>query len=322
MKDFLKHIDPHVHCRDWAESYKATIRSVTDLARSQDVCAIFDMPNTIPPIISKNLVEKRIETAKLEGCLEGYYLWIGITKDPVQIKEAVDVVWANPFVVGIKMFAGKSVGDLAIIDECTQMKVYQELTKAGYDGVLAVHCEKESLTRMHLWNPNDPQSWNRARPPSSEVESVKDQITFAKKYDFKGVLHICHVSVPETVQVIREESELKITCGVTPHHLIYSSQDMFGDNGLLYKVNPPLREHSSTQLLKDLLRQGKIDWIETDTAPHTENEKLNPPYMSGIQSLKTYSLLLRDLVKEGISQDQISRLTYENIKKVFKKINQ
>lgn len=320
------HVDPHVHCRDWKQSYKATIKSVTELARSQGVKAIFDMPNTDPPIISKELVEKRIKTAEEEECLDDYYLYIGITKYPEQIKEAVEVVKTNPKVVGIKMFAGKSVGDLTIPDESDQARVYEELSQLNYDGVLAVHCEKESLFRMNLWNPNNPQSWNFARPIESEIESVKDQIRFAKRAGFKGTLHICHISTPEAVEIIQKaKNDLHITCGVTPHHLSYSTLNMKGRKGLMYKVNPPLRDNSKVKTLRDYLKQGKIDWIETDHAPHTRQEKLYPltgEYMSGIQSLRFYSLFLNDLRKEGFTENQIYELTYGNIKRVFRKIVQ
>ena len=91
-----KHIDPHVHCRDWEESHKSTIKSVMEIAKSQNVCAIFDMPNTKPPIVSQELVEKRIDRAREHGCLEGYYLYIGITNNHEQIKEAIESVETNP----------------------------------------------------------------------------------------------------------------------------------------------------------------------------------------------------------------------------------
>ena len=91
----MKHIDPHVHCRDWSQSYKATIKSVTELARSQGIVAIFDMPNTEPPILTKALVEKRLQTAIDENCIDGYYLYMGITSKPEQIREAVETFNSN-----------------------------------------------------------------------------------------------------------------------------------------------------------------------------------------------------------------------------------
>ena len=293
-----------------------------ETAKSQKVCAIFDMPNTNPPIISKELVEKRIDRAREQGCLDGYYLYIGITSDHEQIKEAIEVVETSPRVIGIKMFAAQSVGDLSITTEKAQSLVYRELAREHYDGVLAVHCEKESLFQMDLWNPNNPQTWNLARPPEAEVESVKDQIRFAKESRFEGVLHICHVSTNKAVEVVRGETELNITCGVTPHHLSYSTEDMGTSTGLFYKVTPPLRDYSIVKLLKDCLKKGQIDWIETDNAPHTQSEKLYPPYLSGIESLREYSTFLSNLLLDGVTEEQILNLTFKNIKKIFKKVVQ
>jgi len=311
------HIDPHVHCRDWNQAYKATIKSVCELAKNQGIVAVFDMPNTIPPITSKKLVEKRLRLAEKEGCSDIYHLYIGITKDPKQIKECVKVVKEYPKVIGIKMYAGRSVGDLAIINEEDQKRVYEELVQAEYDGVLAVHCEKENLFKLELWNPNKPETWNLARPVEAEIESVKDQIKFAKETGFKGNLHICHISTPEAVNIVQKaKSRLKITCGVTPHHLTFSTLKMKGRKGIRYKVNPPLRDYKTVLELRNYLKKEKIDWIESDHAPHTREEKLFY-YMSGIQSLKFYSIFLNSIKKWGISENQIFKLTYENIKRVF-----
>jgi dihydroorotase len=313
----LKHIDPHVHCRDWNQAYKATIQSVVELARQQNVCAIFDMPNTNPPIVTKKLVEKRVQTAKEAKCLDSYFLYIGATKNSKQIREAATLVKNHPKVIGIKMFAGRSVGDLGILNEQDQVRVYKALSEANYDGVLAVHCEKEKFF-TDLWDPENPWTWNLTRPPKAETESLKDQIKFAKEAKFTGILHICHVSVPKSVDIIHKENSINITCGVTPHHITYSIRDMIGSEGLKYKVNPPLRDHSFTKLLRDALRQGKIDWIETDHAPHTEKEKKQAPYLSGIQSLKNYSTFLTNLMNDGFSEAQISDLTFTNIKNTFR----
>ncbi len=300
------YIDPHVHCRDWKQAYKATIKSVSELARSQGIVAIFDMPNTEPPIVSEKLVRKRLEDAEKVNCSDIYHLYIGITKYSEQIRECVNVVKKYfPKVVGIKMYAGKSVGDLAIADENDQKRVYEELAQADYDGVLAVHCEKETLFKPELWDPNNPETWNLVRPKESEIKSVKNQIRFAKEARFKSNLHICHVSAPETVEIIQEaKSELRITCGVTPHHLTLSTLNMKGEKGLIYKVNPPLREYETVLKLRECLKQGKIDWIETDHAPHTRKEKLSYPYLSGIQSLKVYSVFLDYLRSWGFRKNK------------------
>ncbi len=293
------YIDPHVHCRDWSQSYKATIKSVTETARRQGVVAIADMPNTQPPITSRELVEMRLETARKEGCIDGYYLYIGATPDPRQIEKAVEVVNTNPRVLGIKMYAGKSVGNLEISSEEDQRTFYNALAKTGYNGVVMLHCEKESMFRMDLWNPKKPYTWNLARPPEAEVESVKEQIKFAIEYGVKAHIHICHISVPKSVRTVNKaRSQVRISCGVTPHHLTLSTNAMQNEDGVIYKVNPPLREFSMMKEMRELLRAGKIDFIETDHAPHSKEEKLFSPgkpagdYMSGIPSLDSYSSLI------------------------------
>ena len=311
-------IDPHVHCRDWNQSHKATIKDVVSLAKENGVDIVFDMPNTDPPIISGELVEKRLATAKEEDCLENYFIYIGVTKDPRQIMEAVNVVHNNKRVIGMKMFAGRSVGSISVINEKDQAVVYKTLADAGYKGVLAVHCEKESLFRMDLWDPAKPASWNRARPNAAEAESVKDQIRLAKEAGFKGTIHVCHTSTPEAVEIINgARKEMKIVCGVTPHHLLFCEDDVV-KQGLMLKVNPPIRDAKTRDGLMLALRQGKIDWIETDHAPHTTQEKLNPPYMSGIRSLELYQKLLETLRRDGFTESQIDDMTFNNIVRTFK----
>jgi dihydroorotase len=321
-------IDPHVHCRDWEESGKATIEEVKRLAARQGVGIIFDMPNTKPPITTAELVERRLATAMDElGSLDGYYLYVGVTADPDQVKDAVRIFNEYPRVIGLKMFAGKSVGDLAVIKEEDQRIVYGTLADAHYDGVLAVHCEHEDFSRLNLWIPERPSTWNLARPPEMEIRSVKNQIKFACDEGFAGHLHVCHASVPQTVWLVDEaRARMRISCGVTPHHLLHSTDEMQIVSGMKYKVNPPLRNNKMRLGMWELLRHGKIDWIESDHAPHEKERKTynedNPKefYMSGIRSLKDYDRLLRKLRKDDFSVQQIYELTNANITAAFPKI--
>jgi dihydroorotase len=322
-----KHIDPHVHCRDWSQSYKATISGVMQIARSQGVVAICDMPNTEPALTTRSRIESRLITAEMQNCLDGYYIWGGATSDPDQLREMASVVQDNDHVVGMKMYAGKSTGDLAIVSEDSQRLVYKTLAAAGYTGVIVVHCEKESLSDYSLWNPRNPGSWGSVKPPEAEVESVRDQIRFAREAGFKGQLHIGHASVPESIRLVDQaRKEMRISCEVTPHHLTLSiDSDMMDERGAVYKVNPPIRSAQTAQELTDMLKKGMVDWISTDHAPHAKDEKEflegKPAgsYASGIQSLRSYSRFLEGLVsRNGFTEQQIERLTYSNIKKALK----
>lgn len=315
-------IDPHVHCRDWNQSYKETIEHALFVAEKAGISGIFDMPNTNPPITSKELVEKRLEKADKFKSPVFYGLYVGLTPSPQQIREAV-AAWKDffPRVVGLKMYAGQSVGDLGIIKEEEQRLVYQTLSDEGYEGVLVVHCEKESLLKPDLWNPANPKSHSSARPLEAEIKSLEDQINFASEYSFKGRLHITHISVPESVLLVdneRQRGKIKVSCGLTPHHC-FLNQDLIPESkeGLLYKVNPPLRTKESADNMLALLYQEKIDWIETDHAPHILEEKLNNPFLSGFPGLPFYPHFLIFLKEKGFSEQKIKALTHDNICKIF-----
>jgi len=321
------YIDSHVHCRDGKQAYKETIKHALEVASKAGVDAIFDMPNTDPPIVNSLLVEERLRIAEECNSSVFYGLYAGLTSDINQIREAVSI-WKKYFpceknfgVVGLKMFAGKSVGELSVVDANEQMKVYETLAKENFTGVLVVHCEKESFMKPELWNPSNPVSHCYARPSISELASVTDQILFALNSGFHGHLHIAHVSCPESVEYInmtkKNHPELSISCGATPHHLFLNEELMKGEVGRLLKVNPPLRSANEQRKLLDYLKEGMIDWIETDHAPHTLSEKLNSPFMSGIPWLNQWPVIIEMLRREGISNKEIENLTFNNVRKLF-----
>ncbi len=316
------YIDSHVHCRDGKQAYKETIAHALSVAEEAGVDAIFDMPNTDPPIINNSLVEERLSIAKSCNSSVFYGLYVGLTSSEEQIKEAVNCCKKHfPRVVGLKMFAGKSVGELSVINAEEQMKVYKILREENFSGVLVVHCEKESFMKPEEWDVNNPVTHCHTRPSISELASVIDQILFALNSGFRGHLHIAHVSCPETVEYInmtrKNHPELKLSCGATPHHLFLNMDIMKGENGRLLKVNPPLRSAAEQKKLLECLKNGMIDFIETDHAPHSPAEKLNSPFMSGIPWLDQWPTIVELLKKEGFSDLEIENLTFDNACKVF-----
>ncbi len=311
-------IDPHVHCRDGNEAYKETIKHVFEVAKAQGVKIIFDMPNTKPPILTEADVLERLELVpKTE--VGNYFLFLGLTSDEQQLQEAVNVYRKFKEVIGFKLYAGESVGDLAVIDPKKQFGIYRILADLNYKGVLAVHCEKESELKSEEWDPLNPISHSFARPQQAEISAIQDQIRFAKEMDFQGTLHIVHISCPKSVELVDEaRKDIKITCGVTPHHILWDAREMNRPDGLLYKMNPPLRSQVTVSGLIKLLIAGKIDWIETDHAPHAIGEKLFFPYLSGFPSLYLYRKFVEEFLPSiGVSPKQIRKLTFENICRTF-----
>jgi len=313
---FLR-IDPHVHCRDGFQNYKDTIKHVLQVCDAQGVTKIFDMPNTAPPIISEKDVVNRLKLVP-EGMTDRYHLYIGGTSDEKQLKEAINIINKYKEVIGIKIFAGKSVGNLAIISEDDQKKVYKILADNHYTGVVALHCEKEQYIDNNLFDFKNPITHAQSRPKIAEIESIKDQIKFAKEANFKGTLHICHTSCAESVELVYNEKEINMTCAVTPHHIMWNDEMLKRPDGLIYKMNPPLRSKEDVDALRKCLLQDKVNWIETDHASHAVGEKLFSPYMSGYPTLYLYKEFVEIfLPKLGLSKEQINKLTYDNIIKVY-----
>ena len=310
-------IDPHVHFRDEEQKHKETIAHGLQVAKEQGVNMVFDMPNTAKPVLRKEDVQRRLALVP-ESEKGRYFLYVGATTDPEQLDEAVSLVKNVTEVIGLKMYAGRSTGDLAIIDEEHQRMVYRVLVQNNYTGVLAVHCEKE-IYFQNTFNPDNPLTHTLARPKIAEIESIKDQIRLMKETNFQGTLHICHVSCQESIEIIDQaRKEIKITCGVTPHHLLWDESKLNELNGLLYKMNPPLRSKEDVAALREFLRQGKIDWLETDHAPHTYDEKMFLDHPSGYPSLELYKKCVEELLPSlGLTKQQIEDLTYHNIVKTY-----
>lgn len=314
-------IDPHVHLRDWKQSNKETICHGLKIADMVGLDAVFEMPNTDPLIIDKKTVLQRIKLA--DSCKSKIFhgLYIGLTIHKKQIIEAVKL--HNdlfPRVVGFKLFAGPSTGSLAVKDYGHQKFVFRTLKKLNFKGVVAVHCEDEPLFNPNKWNPQVPITHSEARPPKAEISSVKKILKIAEDFKFEGNVHICHVSTPESVEEIeniREKKRLKVSCGITIHHAILYKQLMKKTNGILLKVNPPLRDLEIQQKMFQLLLDNKIDVIETDHAPHQLVDKLREPYSSGIPALQFYQKFINILKENGMSDDDIDDLTHNNINKIF-----
>jgi len=315
-------IDTHVHCRDGKQMHKGSIKRAFQLASKAGIQVIFDMAaNTDPPTIRPKDVRRRL-TLVPDDCSERYFLWMGLTSDSSQIRNAVIAHNQVNKVIGLKLFTVESGSkQLAITSLEDQSRVYEELARSGFTGDLAVHCEKKSLLRPDLWNPHSLISHSATRPKEAEIESVRDQISLLEKTGFGGTLQICHVSCPESVALIKEAKEkgLKVVCEITPHHLLWVDTLQRSSDIACYKVNPPLRSLEDVEGLRACLLRGEIDYIGTDHAPHELWEKMflpNPP--SGIPSLGLYKELVEEFLPEiGASSGLIKAMTFGNIVKTF-----
>lgn len=312
-------IDPHVHLRDWSQEEKETILHGLKVAKACGFDHVFDMPNTNPALTDRETVLRRLSDAssaqkKVKGI--SYHLYVGLTADRDQIKGAVSLYnELHPLVIGAKLFAGHSTGNMGIVGKESQEKVFSALREFGYKGVLAVHCEKEELIDSSRFVKGKWETHSQARPKEAEVESIKDIIGIALRTGFEGTLHIAHISTRESVELVKaNRSKLRITMGATPHHALYCVEDASCYEKYL-KMNPPLREKEDRDYIFSSLLDQTIDWVESDHAPHTLLDKENGA--SGIPGFTGMLVLLSELRKKGASEADLEKLFCINAARAF-----
>lgn len=309
--------DVHIHARDFKQANKETIDHALKVARRAGVSAVLAMPNTDPTLSTeKEVLDYRnlVEQSSVKDVYFGVYM--AVTKDPEQIRTAVDMTEKHTnFVKGLKLYAGHSTGNIGVVNMPEQYNVFETLARTGYNGVLAIHAEKESRMDNKLFEKDFPITHaTLARPAIAEQESIRDMIALAEETNYKGKIHFVHISSSKSVELLQQakKSGLDISSGVCPHHLIYDWNDMKSHNGLLLKMNPPLRAPGENNLMLEHLRRGNIDWIETDHAPHTLDDKLGNnakgECASGIPALHAWPLIISYLELKGFTRNRIEEV--------------
>ena len=258
-------VDMHVHLREPGREDKETIASATKAALHGGVTSMLAMPNTQPAIDSvenvkllKEIIEK---TANANVFIAGT-----ITKER-NGKELTDIA---------KL---KKEGVVAITDDGSSLDSHELMLeafkKAKQEKVLVIcHSEDKSLSMGGVVNLGLISTRMGLRGISQEAEykRVKRDIELAEKAD--ASIHIAHVSCKESVEIIAKAKKkgIKVTCETAPHYFALSEEAMLGYDTNL-KMNPPLRSKDDVAAIKQGLKQGIIDAIASDHAPHTENEK-------------------------------------------------
>ncbi len=315
-------IDPHVHLRDWAQSEKETLAHGLSFAWRIGLSGVFEMPNTNPPLTTRDAIARRLadaDRARAEINSPIFHgLYFGATPDPDQLAEVVAAhAEFFPRVVGMKLFAAHSTGRMGVITRDAQWRVWSRLAELDYRGVVAVHAETEDLCYPELWDPADPISHGTVRPVAAEIHSVRQQIELASEAGFRGSLHIVHVTTPDVLDIINEargSHSFAIRGGVTPHHALLNDSLLRKSVVPEWKVNPPIRPPAIQEVMYQRVMSGSIDWIESDHAPHTLEDKRAGA--SGIPGIPAFRLLT-DMLRERLSPDDADRLTHQAVIDAF-----
>jgi dihydroorotase len=272
-------IDLHVHareCVDHSWDYKEDFVTAGAAAINGGVVAFMEMPNNpTPPVDDKSYADKKELTRKspMEVVL---YAGIGEHTRPL----------SHP--VPYKIFMGPSIGDL-FFHSMDQVEKVLALYRGCY---VSFHCEDPEILDK---NKNEP-THNQRRPQEAEWSAIDFALHMIEKYNLFG--KICHCSTKEGVEKIKAAKvrKLNVVTEVSPHHLYFDKDILTETNKNWMQMNPPLRTNADRLYLIEALRAGTIDFLATDHAPHTKEEKLRG--ISGTPQLDTYGPFTTWLVQE------------------------
>ncbi|WP_286207923.1 dihydroorotase [Clostridium caldaquaticum] len=280
-------IDLHTHFRDPGQTYKEDILSGSLAAAAGGYTAVNLMANTVPACSSMETVKYVLDKSK-EINLIDIHQAVSITRD----LKGEDVSHLESLDYKVKAISddGRGVANSKVMLDA--------MVKAKEKGLMVIsHAESEELTAVDTRLAENTMTWR--------------DITLAK---FTGChLHVAHVSTKEAMKSVIEAKQegIKVTCEVAPHHLALTSKTA-------YKVNPPLREEEDVEYLIKAIKEGYVDAIATDHAPHTAEDKLKGA--NGISGIEiAFSVCFTKLVDEGyISLNKLSELMSKNPAKLMK----
>ncbi len=304
-------IDVHVHFRDPGMTKKEDWYTGSCAAAAGGATTVIDHPNTIPPTIDREAFKKKQKAAKKS--IIDYGINAGVTSNLHSLKE----LWELGATAFGEIFMAESTGGLNVND----ISLFDALGIIENLGAVAcIHAEDEA-TRIKfirlLKGKLEPESYSRSRPALAEKIAVDKVIKFRRNTK----LHLCHISVGESLESIRtaKNKRKNITCEVAPHHLFLTQKD-YKRLGTLGKMNPPLRDFESQQSMWTGLNDGIIDVIASDHAPHLEHEKMTdiwtaPAGVPGVETLMP--LMLMAVKKNRITLKRLLEVTSINPARIF-----
>ena len=271
-------IDPHVHFRDPGLTKKEDFRSGTMSAIFGGVTCVMDMPNTIPAVTDLRTLREKNATVRSKAYTD-YGLFSALTKNS-------DVAALAKESVGFKLFMGSTTGDILMNDDISINNVIRKAAVTGK--VISVHAEDNNLIARTTERNNHDHLKNR--PIDAELNAIR------RLGAYKGAkINICHITSAGSAALAEQYG---FSTETTAHHLLFNDTK----EGAQYKVNPPLRDENTREMLFKIFREGKISMFGSDHAPHTESEKSGDyeAAPSGISGVETTMPMMVNLAKKGM----------------------
>ena len=288
-------IDEHVHFREPGLTHKADIYTESRAAVAGGVTSFMDMPNTNPQTTTQELLQQKFDLAA-EKSLANYSFYLGATNDNLS-----EIVKTDPKkVCGIKLFMGSSTGNMLV----DKIEVLVRLFKES-PCLIAAHCEDEQMIHANTVCSKDLAAKGQVildagihpfvRTTEACYKSSSLAVDMAEHFGAR--LHVLHISTQRELSLFKNNIPLKdkkITAETCPHYLWFDDHD-YEEKGFAIKCNPAIKSHRDKESLRRALREGLIDTIGSDHAPHLREEKFTGDYFtskSGFPSVQhTFNIM-------------------------------
>ena len=296
-------IDEHVHFREPGLTHKADIYTESRAAVAGGVTSFMDMPNTVPQTTTQELLQQKFDLAA-EKSLANFSFYLGATNDNL-----AEVVKTDPKrVCGIKLFMGSSTGNMLVDKNEVLVRLFRESPC-----LIAAHCEDEQTIHANTVCSKDLASKGEVimdasihpfiRTTEACYKSSFKAVDMAEKFGVR--LHVLHISTQKELSLFRNDIPLKdkkITAETCPHYLWFDNRD-YEAKSFAIKCNPAIKSHRDKEALLVALKDGLIDTIGTDHAPHLREEKFTGDYFtskSGFPSIQHAFELMANVLQNDL----------------------
>lgn len=304
--------DVHVHLREPGYSAKETIATGTRACAHGGVTTVCSMPNLQPAPDAPETIAVQQQMIDEQAVIE--VLPFATISSKRAGRELADIEALRPLSVGY------SDDGNGIQTEPLMRQAMQRI--AAVDGIIAAHCEDDSLLHAGYIHDGEYARKHGHKGICSESEwgPIKRDVKLAEEEGCR--YHVCHISTKESVEIIRnaKQSCAHISCETAPHYLVLCDENLQEEGR--FKMNPPLRAKEDRAALIEGIKDGTIEVIATDHAPHTAEEKSRglKGSMMGIVGIETsFAICYTHLVRKGvISIEKLIALMSENPRRIFR----
>ncbi|HEX3065835.1 MAG TPA: dihydroorotase [Dongiaceae bacterium] len=304
-------IDTQVHFREPGMTHKEDLATGTAAAVLGGVTAVFEMPNTNPNTLTAGDIADKVSRAKGRARCDIAFFVGAAAENAGELAKTE----RSPGCAGVKVFMGSSTGSLLVPDDET----LEAVLRSGFRRV-AIHSEDEARLRerMHIAKESGDVAMHPVwRDEETAIRATNRVLKLARETGRR--VHLLHVTTAEEMAILAGAKDIA-TVEATPQHLTLAAPDCYRELGTLAQMNPPIRDARHREGLWQAVRDGVVDCIGSDHAPHTLEEKAkpyptSPSGMAGVQTL--LPLLLDHLAAGRLTLERIVDLTSAGPQRIY-----